>query len=371
VTISVAIVGMLIGRALSTEWMGVLFPIAAMGGYIAYGLYFDPTNRVSIQFADSIYYQGFLFTLMGLLASLWHLSEDSQNAGALTASFAIALTTTVIGIIARTLIASFRADMEDVVARTELSLAQGATTLQGQVERLGARMASIQEHFVGAVTAISEDSREAIADLSRNTERVLGNATARFATSLEGKARTFTESLDQIATASTNQVTEAQGAIHESIMSLASATEESCRRIRESDLPQDVLTGTLGPALQALEEKIRGFGDAMEETLVGQQHVREDLARLTQDIKAVLQMNERSMGNLSSMLGDSGPLTEFQTQMRGAADTLAEIGQHLSRDAELIATEAAEFRRRNTGTVRKGGLLKTLRSKMSGGNAPK
>jgi molybdopterin converting factor small subunit len=84
-------------------WIG---PVLAMLVYIIFGTTTSKKIRVSTEFADSIYYLGFAFTLVSLLASTW-IKLDTASPDKILKYFAIAIVTTIIGIIARLFISQF------------------------------------------------------------------------------------------------------------------------------------------------------------------------------------------------------------------------------------------------------------------------
>ena len=55
----------------------IVIPVLLMGIYLYIGLSRSTLASVSVQFADSCYYLGFLFTLIALSASLWDFRKSS------------------------------------------------------------------------------------------------------------------------------------------------------------------------------------------------------------------------------------------------------------------------------------------------------
>ena len=56
---------------ISPNFFGVFIPTAVLFGYIYLGFSSEASNAENTQYADSIYYLGFIFTLFALCATLW------------------------------------------------------------------------------------------------------------------------------------------------------------------------------------------------------------------------------------------------------------------------------------------------------------
>ena len=91
------------GGGTPAGWIG---PVIAMLLYIAYGLSSSKKIRSTGEFADSVYYLGFVFTMISLLSSTWvKIAVGSPDK--ILELFAIALITTIIGIVARLFLSQF------------------------------------------------------------------------------------------------------------------------------------------------------------------------------------------------------------------------------------------------------------------------
>src|SRR5690606_10536290 len=71
-------------------------PLLAMFAYIYAGRYLDKANLNTDAFADSVYYMGFLFTLVALVFSLFAITGDGTTTAGLVLRFGVALSTTIV-----------------------------------------------------------------------------------------------------------------------------------------------------------------------------------------------------------------------------------------------------------------------------------
>ena len=77
---------------------GVVLPVLCMLAYSFLGFIEENNEAVLEQFADSIYYLGFLLTLVALIVSLISFSKADYSLKGVGSRFGIALITTVIGL---------------------------------------------------------------------------------------------------------------------------------------------------------------------------------------------------------------------------------------------------------------------------------
>jgi len=89
--------------------IAVGYPLFIMVGYAGISYLRSPNVLTWPSFADSLYYLGFIFTMVALVASLWRLaaapgsgSDAALTVDSILSQFGVALTTTILGLVART-----------------------------------------------------------------------------------------------------------------------------------------------------------------------------------------------------------------------------------------------------------------------------
>jgi len=109
-------------------------PVALMIIYLIFGLTMSKTQWNRQSFADSFYYMGFSFTLIALMISLNPFTEHaSLNPETMLRYMGIALITTVIGLIGRTVMVQFRKTVSDQEEEAKEEIEQLTTKLQEQM----------------------------------------------------------------------------------------------------------------------------------------------------------------------------------------------------------------------------------------------
>jgi hypothetical protein len=172
---------------------------------------------------DGAYYLGFLFTLVSLSYALWEFGSETRDVDLIIRNFAIAISTTIAGLVLRVMFQQMREDLDDVEEQARLSLTDSAQRLKTEllsaiedmsIFRTRVRQ-EVQDDFGTSVKAITKEIvsalREAVADqakyldetrkqldehtqLSREQASGFRNASSRLAKSIEG----LVERIDRI-----------------------------------------------------------------------------------------------------------------------------------------------------------------------------
>jgi|SRR5579864_181694 len=151
---------------------------------LVYGAYilFTPRYRIrSDRAGDSLYYLGFLFTMVTLAYSLWEFSSERGGTQAIVTNFGIALATTIFGLMLRVAYHQMREDPFEVERQVRIELSDAAGKLRGEllssvtalkVLSTGLRQA-LQEstdgttrHIAKVVEQTSEAYSKAVGDLT-------------------------------------------------------------------------------------------------------------------------------------------------------------------------------------------------------------
>jgi len=105
-------------------WFVIAGPVAIMGAYVLYYEQGYGSDTVREQFADSLYYLGFLMTIVSLIASLAPHAGDVSGVSAeeVLSRFGIALVTTLLGLGGRVYYSHFTTTVEEVSAEAQASL---------------------------------------------------------------------------------------------------------------------------------------------------------------------------------------------------------------------------------------------------------
>ena len=134
------------------------------------------------QLGDSVYYLGFILTLVALILALYDMSANS-TAEVIIPKFAIALSTTVVGIFIRVFMSQFAPAQEDISEMSEKMLSDTAlslktqldvtlTTFTGLVDELSRKTSeSLEKNSIELSTFLKENTEE----FSKSSKKVIQN----------------------------------------------------------------------------------------------------------------------------------------------------------------------------------------------------
>jgi len=108
----VGVLGVSLPQYFNYPQFAVFLPLLCMFLYAGFGYSYSVGSLFLEQFADSVYYLGFLLTLVALVVSLYFYQGDTLESGLLIANFSLALLTTIFGLAVRIYINNFQIDVD-------------------------------------------------------------------------------------------------------------------------------------------------------------------------------------------------------------------------------------------------------------------
>ena len=198
-----------------------------LGAYTGYG-YFIPRKN-TIQFADSLYYMGFLWAMFALIATfvIWPLPTLTTEA--ILTTFGYALVTTFCGMFLRLLLIQFRDDT-------------GADRIEVAGEKIGRRMA-----------ALIQEINDATLEMATFRDRAAGD--------LGGTMRDLVQSLSAVREKIAEQHRTMSKAMSDGFeLSL----KEILGRLSAIQIPQECLTGEVAKLVSTLGRQEESFQKAAQ-----------------------------------------------------------------------------------------------------------
>ncbi|WP_031434258.1 coiled-coil domain-containing protein [Methylomarinum vadi] len=260
------VVGIVLPQSFGYHQLSVAIPLLLMALYAAIGYRRGKDSPFLEQFADSVYYLGFLFTLIALVVSLYHYRGDSLGLDAIIANFSLALTTTIFGLAVRIYINNFQVDLRSA----ERQMLEGVELAANDFVRK-AKTLSMQ-------LELSHDE----------TQRAIRRALEDAGQSMSQTAAMIREQAEQSAEAFRKQSETANRSMEETIKALQ-------QKLESLELPEDIFARRLEAPLTALNEK-----------LVETRTVVSDLAQEQTVIKADYRQMTLELGHFNSALTASG-----------------------------------------------------------------
>ncbi len=194
--------------------------------YAAYGS--SLKKKDTLQFADSLYYMGFLWALFALIATFVVWPAPKLTADAVLTTFGYALVTTFCGMFLRLLVIQFQATLPDRVAHAQ--------------EAIDCRVAALIQQINEATIEITSFKDRAAADL--------GGALHDLERSLADVRERITE---QHRTMTTTMTT-----------GFESSLKDILGRLAAIEIPQEILTTEVAKLIAALGKRGEGFESAAQ-----------------------------------------------------------------------------------------------------------
>ncbi|MFJ4259631.1 hypothetical protein ACIP01_22050 [Pseudomonas monteilii] len=365
-----------------TLLFGLALPIAVMAGYWWVGNRvrdnYD-TNLTVAKFADSIYYLGFLFTVVSIIICLIDIQSIGENLTDMAMRFGAALVSTGIGMVARTLYVGFRPDQDDA-----------AQSVHDQAVKASENLAHVFEHthqhflmFRDSVISASKDAVSSVQEqITEMSKRNIAEMDSYFAQATERSNEALATMLTDVKKASDEMLGTISGLAQKSEQTLERMESHSMEfgakasaRLEQTLFPDDIFAKKLSPALDTLETATEGVSSSVT-TLAGDvkdaarsvgtairglntktQALEENLAA----IGGIVDSQQRLMDSITSQGGLV--LERFERVQKEFLDTLDDYQQDHQDSAkanqEVISKLTERFGEINEGLVTAMGRLDT------------
>ena len=188
------------GTYISSWIFNIAFPIGIML-YYSYTINKDTSDILSIeQKADSVYYMGFILTLVAMTASLIALAnDDALRFNTIVINFGLALATTILGLAIRIM----------WLQLSSQSLADAESILKEKIVKRSQDLAEQTENVVGSMTALSNQLNKVSEPLKNNFDKLamtmdINDQIINKLRQLDQSAETAAQSLQLISTLAQN-----------------------------------------------------------------------------------------------------------------------------------------------------------------------
>jgi len=295
----------------------IVIPVSAMGWYVYQGVTIDRTNKSTDVFADSIYYLGFLLTLVALIFSLFAVNAEGDSTSGLVMRFGVALTTTVIGLGCRTYFANFKTTAEDEFYRLEEEVGRAARSLRDNSQQIAETMTLQSLAFGSALDGANaevESAAEKIAKSVNKMTKLIDESADKVSTSLESLesgVESFTEDLGGTA----DRVSKRLDTVSQSLV----------KKVEEVELPEDFFE-------QVFEEPAANYSDRMSE-LTAEIKLH---ASAVSEVKTKSEQLASAITDITKELGDAS--SKAAGELEKSASAIETVNSHLDELAKSTDT---------------------------------
>jgi len=249
------------------------------------------------QLGDSVYYLGFIITLVALIMALYDLSEN-PNTQDIISKFSIALVTTVVGILIRVLFSQFEPSQEDISEMNERMLSDTALSLKTQLD------VSI-DTFKGFVDEVSRKTSETLEKNSIELSTFLKENSEEFATS--------SKKVIQNINSASNTLIQKSNSLDQALEGLNNTTENFNQNL--SVLNSALTQSNPAKEISNLQDVINSMSDSMQSYANDFSKIRElvstDLNEISENKKEIFKAVDDSQEALQKMYNNMASMSDL------------------------------------------------------------
>lgn len=309
----------------------IIIPIALIALYVHVGVNRTDRTLTDEKFADTCYYLGFIFTITSIVISLFGLEEIESNFSQIAFRFGAAMVSTLIGLIARVYLVSFKVDSNSAFDSAEDALIRGS---QAFVAKLGAasdQYAQFESRVTASTNLVEEHVRARIERVSMEYSKQLQS---HFDTQQQELSRLINAAMEKMVEA-TASMTGAVDPLRERVTQATDALAVHLAKFQE-DMGQKLLT---------IKFPDDYFSDRLAKPV---SELSEELGKVTAQVGEVA--NE--VKNSSAALGRA--LTSLNKKIETGESNLTAIEAVIQTSSEAVTTAA-----KNTEALNKAQELMT------------
>lgn len=187
---------------------------------------------------DSLYYLGFLYTLVSLAVALFQFSVDDGSGIEIVRNFGIALATTIVGLAGRVLLAQLRQAPAETEAITRRSLTEAARELRDELRMI--------------INDMKVFRLEVAQQASEGVEKVTSETIARLTAAADQFSQASTSIMGRLD-ATFGEFGDNAKALARSSRQMVTSAEKLTARLDAIEAPPDILSAKLDKGLAAME----------------------------------------------------------------------------------------------------------------------
>ena len=352
------------GKSTFARFLGTFGPLAAMLIYLTVawqGLEQHKTNTRE-QVADSVYFRGFMFTLLALTSALYAVSEI--DTATIVSRFSLALSTTLVGLLVKVLMTQFSTDLENRKRRLDDGLTESMTSFQKQLNK----SAVMLDQHVAAVNVriekLAEASFEELEELAEKHRETAQTKNAAFAESMETRLTQLADHADSQRARIDVQLDTTQDQIEKMLSQLGNRMDTAGQKIAAGGAEvgnqldnQARIIEALASRFQSIEvllnkeEQRHAMNEQREED---QQRLAESVIDLSKVVVSLVKSTDEKEASLKSHLTNTidestqNIVSSLKTTATGSVDLkpIEERLDYVNRMIKLIADEISVTQRR-------------------------
>lgn len=251
-------------------WFGFIIPIIVMLAYWAVGYRVRALYDVKLtlaKFADSIYYLGFLFTVVSIIICLFDIQSIGENLTNMATRFGAAMVSTAIGMVARTLHVGFRPDQEDAVRSVEERAISASEQLAFMFDETREKLTRFRDEVVAISKETTAGAREQIEEIQKHSiaamDTYFANATQRSNEAFDAMLKDARSASDDLLVTINGLAEKSENTLERMESHALDFGNLATRRLEQTLFPDDLFANKLQPSIDALSQKTEGVNESI------------------------------------------------------------------------------------------------------------
>jgi hypothetical protein len=340
VALAFGVAAILFGYWFQDPFITIGLPALAIVVYWRLGLRGEKRGISNEKFADTVYYLGFLFTLVALAVTLYTFSQSSGDQSQIVSQFGLALITTVVGLAIRVSLVNFQPSVEDVGDAAEGTLVTAAETFERTLNAISLQMRT-QQNVMEATTRIAvETTTEALEAAVTATRESLTSATGTLSTGVNEASEKLKDTLRKAGEEGAQEIgtvlRKLSGDTATLAVELAAKREALMHQIDETILPADVLVNNLVPAVDSLKVQLDRQASLMQAAVDAQTDLPQRVQECVSAVRSAATLSAELIATLQGLDVATLPLDEIKTKLSGAVAALTEFNAMLIRNTQRL-----------------------------------
>jgi DNA anti-recombination protein RmuC len=303
----------------ASQFWVTAFPCAVLAFYLAYVGFTKRYQLRGDRAGDSVYYLGFLYTLLSLGLSLYQFVFEGMTAREIVGNLGIALFTTILGLSGRVVLTQLREDPVEVEESARMALAQAAGEVRAELAHMVEDVAVFRRMTLQNIVEGTEE-------VARETNKALTENVSAFTTS----ARKVIERIEEVF----GDFGENAKKLNRVQSATITALSKLMTRVEAIDAPATLISHKFDPLADRIKEIFDHF-----EARTKEQQAAVDKMRTAFEVSTA--QVSRSMENVGSIAATAGKLVEnMDSQMQAVAESASAV-RTLSLEVERVLTDAA------------------------------
>ncbi len=282
----------------ASQILVTLVPVSIMAYYFFQLLASHQDSARPERAGDNIYYLGFLFTLSSLGFALYEFGSDSDNKGGQIGDFAIALITTIVGVLGRVWLNQGEKELDEYEKEARFNLADAIDGLRGDMER---SRDSLSE-FSSMTLQILEENRD---EQKRQLE-----------SDREAFEKHFIQTLEEMGASLREAVTSGSKELRDLLLELAKSTASQVEVFDASVADMSKHSAELSLVLKSKLEEFRSLPAAQDIINEQVEKFLLPIANSANEVSRIVKQQEEMISEVSSSISlFSRTVSEMQSSM--------------------------------------------------------